>query len=499
MAKYGMKASGYFIGLVFIFLQATGMAQGTTQERLKQMRSTVVEKQDGKDYYIHTIERGQTLYMISKAYGVEVNDLIRENPWVKEGIRADQKLRVPVPGQKPAPAAKSSREKTTVKKDPEKKTTSAAPVDTLAVQELPCGIDSASKKSVYRVALMLPLYLDGVDDIPADKPDPALLDQVKSFRFLPYYEGFLLALDSLKKTGLNVRLYIYDSDKDTARTRQILKKPELKTMDLIIGLLYHANFKMVATFARKNKINLVNPISERIELVTGNPYVFKVQPPVRGQVSVLADYLARSCRDNQIVIVRNAQFKDKEAPERLAKECRERQVSADVVEGRQAALLKFSKEKPNVVIAFSDDPAYALDFMRDMYRMRNEYNLTLIGLPKWGDLEGMETEYLVSLKTHLMAPTFIDRENAGILRFIQQYRARFKADPEALAHQGYDQALFFLTALTRYGTHFGRCLEDMKPGDVNNHFSFTHSQGNGYENRHWDIYKYEDYRLIPVN
>ncbi len=67
-------------------------------EQLKQMRSTVIQNIDGKEYYIHTIKRGQTLYMISKVYGVEVNDLIRENPEVKEG-QSDE-IRVPRPGQK---------------------------------------------------------------------------------------------------------------------------------------------------------------------------------------------------------------------------------------------------------------------------------------------------------------------------------------------------------------------------------------------------------------
>ncbi|HNY03787.1 MAG TPA: LysM peptidoglycan-binding domain-containing protein, partial [Bacteroidales bacterium] len=397
-----MKAKGFIVGLAFLVVQITVLAQGTsTQDRLKQMRSTVIEKQDGKEYYIHTIQRGQTLYMISKAYGVDVNEIIRENPLVKDGIKADEKLRIPVPGQKPVVKPAAAKEKAAEKRPPEKVQKETPPADTL-VPELPCGVDSSSKKTVYRVALMLPLYLDGVDQINTDNPDPSLLEKVKSFQFLPYYEGFLLAMDSLAKTGLKVKLYMYDADKDTAKTRQLLKKPEMKSMDLIFGLLYQANFKMVASYARKNKINLVNPISEKSELVTGNPYVYKVQPPLKSQATELADYLARACNDGPVLIVRNGQFKDKEAPERLQKECKERKLPSSIVEGRQEALLKLSKGKPNYVVAFSDDPAYALDFMRDLYRMRNEYNLTMFGLPKWSDMDELESEYLVALKTHMM-------------------------------------------------------------------------------------------------
>ena len=79
---------GFVLFLFLILLHHSGAVAQTTPDLLKQMRSTVTEKVDGKEYYIHTVKRGQTLYMISKAYGVDVNDLIRENPQVKEGIRA---------------------------------------------------------------------------------------------------------------------------------------------------------------------------------------------------------------------------------------------------------------------------------------------------------------------------------------------------------------------------------------------------------------------------
>ena len=95
--------------VVFIMFGGSGAEAQTSQELLKQMRSKVYEKVGGKEYYIHNVKRGQTLYMISKAYGVEVNDLIRENPQVREGLKADEKLRIPVVGPKPADAMEANQ------------------------------------------------------------------------------------------------------------------------------------------------------------------------------------------------------------------------------------------------------------------------------------------------------------------------------------------------------------------------------------------------------
>jgi len=491
--------------LLFVFLLFCYPGNGRSQsyqEQLKQIKSTVVEKIDGREYYIHTIRRGQTLYMISKAYGVDVNELIRENPGVKDGIKADEKLRIPVPGQKTSLPSKGSggKDKTaTTAETQSKPVENVTKPDTLPVVELPCGQDTTTKKAIYQVALMLPLFLSGVDQIDAVNPDPKIFETCKSFQFLPFYEGFIMALDSLNRQGAKIKLFVYDVDKDTARTRQILRNPEMKSMDLIFGLLYAQNFKIVSAFARKNKINLVNPISEKSEVVAGNPYVFKVQPSKKDQFEHLATYLAANAGKGQVIIIRNGQYGDRDAADQLKKACLDHQVKAVIVEGQEAAIVRFSREKPNYIVAFSEKQEYVLDLLRGMYKIRNEYDLTLIGLPLWSEMDGLENEYLVALKTHMLARNFIDYESEPVIQFVRIYQDRYKTDPELLAFQGFDQAFYFLKALQKYGTNIGRCLSDHQINSLETRFDFSQTKGNGFENHTWLIYRYENYKLIKVN
>ena len=496
----------YFpVFILFLFLGSLSqneLAAQSTQEQLKQMRSTVIEKIDGRDFYIHTIRRGQTLYMISKAYGVEVNDLIRENPGVKEGIKADQKLRVPFPGQKSVVTPKATTGKEKVTDEKEKAAGSKEIIvkaDTVIVPELPCGQDTTTKKPVYKIALMLPLYLAGVDQIDASNPDPKIFETSKSFQFLPFYEGFRIALDSLEKLGVKVKLYVYDVDKDTIKTRQLLKKPEMKSMDLIFGLLYQSNFQIVAAFAKKNKINLVNPISERSELIAANPFVFKVQPPKKEQIEQLAAYMAANFNDGQVLILRNGQYSDHDAPDRLKKACQDRNMKVQIVEGQEAAIGRYSKDKPNYLVVFSDNQEYTLDLLRSVYKLRNEYNLTIIGLPNWPDMDGLENEYLVALKVHMMARSFIDYDNPAVKKFVREYQEIYKTDPELLAFQGYDQAFCFISAINTYGTNIGRCIGELKINSLVTRFEFIHTKDNGFENRHWMMYRYENYKMVTIN
>jgi LysM repeat protein len=50
----------------------------------------------GVPYYIHIIKKGETAYSISKAYGITVEELTRENPPAIYGIKVGQALRIPV-------------------------------------------------------------------------------------------------------------------------------------------------------------------------------------------------------------------------------------------------------------------------------------------------------------------------------------------------------------------------------------------------------------------
>ncbi len=60
----------------------------------------------GKPYYIHIVKKGETLYSISRAYEITIQDLTGENPSAVNGVKVDQALRIPVVESKPRPEKK---------------------------------------------------------------------------------------------------------------------------------------------------------------------------------------------------------------------------------------------------------------------------------------------------------------------------------------------------------------------------------------------------------
>lgn len=90
-------------------------------------------------------------------------------------------------------------------------------------------------------------------------------------RMVEYYEGFLMAVDSLKRTGTSIDLYVYDCGKDVSTLNSILAKNEMKSMNVIFGPMHQQQIKPLSTFAKKNDIRLVIPFSSKGEEVFNNP------------------------------------------------------------------------------------------------------------------------------------------------------------------------------------------------------------------------------------
>ncbi|MBD80826.1 MAG: hypothetical protein CL840_18060 [Crocinitomicaceae bacterium] len=72
----------------FVFCITTVYAQ--------QFNAKQVQLIEGKTYYLHKVEKGNTLYSLSKMYSIKTKDLIKENPQLEEGLKIGQVIRIPI-------------------------------------------------------------------------------------------------------------------------------------------------------------------------------------------------------------------------------------------------------------------------------------------------------------------------------------------------------------------------------------------------------------------
>ncbi len=72
------------------------LAWFTNVEAQEVQISTKKEFIGNTEYYLHTVNPGQTIYGISKAYTVSMDDILKTNPELKKGLRAGDVIKIPV-------------------------------------------------------------------------------------------------------------------------------------------------------------------------------------------------------------------------------------------------------------------------------------------------------------------------------------------------------------------------------------------------------------------
>ena len=61
-----------------------------------QPENATTEVVNGKKYYVHIVQDGNTLYGIHNLYNVSVEEIIKQNPGTEKGVVEGQKLLIPV-------------------------------------------------------------------------------------------------------------------------------------------------------------------------------------------------------------------------------------------------------------------------------------------------------------------------------------------------------------------------------------------------------------------
>ena len=104
-----------------------------------------------------------------------------------------------------------------------------------------------------------------------------------------------MALDSMKKAGLNVNLYVYDLDDSEQKFNKIINNPVLEKMHLIIGPFEEIYLDELSAFSYEHQIPIVSCfLSGEIHLKEINPYFFNPITSVKLQIKSLADYFAKT-------------------------------------------------------------------------------------------------------------------------------------------------------------------------------------------------------------
>lgn len=411
--------------------QATDI-QGPVQSRCKEM---------------HKVKRRETIFSVSREYGISEQELINANPELKEGMKRGQLLCIPYPAAKTV--------------SPQDNKTLIPPTDRelfLANKEKP------EKISTVKAAILLPFLQDK--------------------RMIEYYEGFLIAVDSLKRTGTSIDLYAYNCGEDRASLNAILSKEEMKDMHIIFGPSQTQHVKTLADFAKRHDIRMVIPFSSKEDEVFNNPSIYQINTPQSYLYSEVYEHFTRQFPDaNVILLEATATEKDKtDFIKGLKLELGNKGIPVNTLPESATAeslktVLRFDKE--NIFIPTSGSEVTLIKIIPQLTMLVKEnptVNLHLFGYPEWQTYTKNHLDSFFELDTYFYSSFYTNNMLPAAINFTNAYHKWYSKDMVVNYPQygmlGFDTGFFFLKGLSKYGSELEKNLPKMNLTPIQTGFKF---------------------------
>ncbi|WP_293717143.1 LysM peptidoglycan-binding domain-containing protein [uncultured Parabacteroides sp.] len=427
----------------------------------------------------YTIEKKETMYRICRKFNVSSAELIKRNPKLKDGVKAGMVIKIPV--------------------ETKDVVTETAPVmherDVNALLTAPREI---KRVNMIKVALLLPFMTN-------EKTPSA-----NTLRFIEYYEGMLLAVDSLRNSGGSIELSVFDTGNGTKKLKEVLKDDALKEANLIIGAVYNDQIGPVAEFAEKNNIKYVIPFTSKNDDVLSNANIFQVNTPHSYLYAKASQAGCDLFANDNVILLKvpgteektdfikafKAEMKQRNIP------WRELTYSAETFPTDMEALL--SKEKRSVIVPTSGT-LEALNKFKSPLRMlsetKPEYNITMFGYPEWQTYTRECLDDFFALNTYIYSNFYADNLAPEVSDFYSKYKTWYS---KSLINYfpkygilGFDTGMFFFDAIRKYGSNFENNLGKIRYKGIQTCFDFERvNNWGGFINTNIFIVHYQnDYNV----
>ena len=440
---------------------------------------------------MHKVKRKETIYSISREYGITEEELIAANPELKtEKLKRGKFLFIPYKKEELEKRVQAEVEK--------------------VIAQAPTNEELFSQNTVakenYRTikaAVFLPFMAQS-----ADQKD----DQT---RMVEYYEGFLMAVDSLKRQGVSIDLHTYDTKGQSATIKNLLRKDEMKKMDIIFGPSHTRNIDVLADFANKHDIRLVVPFAPKVDQVFNNPQVYQVNTPQSYLYSEVYEHFIRKFSDRHIIFLNpgNVEEEKIEFINGLKNELKDNGIQyreltlGEEVDPNQV-IVKMDTLANNIFIPTSGKNMALVKLLPRITQVLHEhphFQMQLFGYPEWQTYTQDHLASFYELDTYFYSSFYTNNLFNEAVQFTNAYRRWYSKDMANTFPKygmlGFDTGYFFLKGLAQEGNKLEENLDRVQVTPIQTGFKFERvNNWGGFINRKvFFVHFSKDYELIKLN
>ena len=423
----------------------------------------------------HKVAKGETLYSLSKLYGVSIEELCKANPGVENGLKTGLLLVIPLthsesvqpndvvhsePISEPAP-------------EPASEPTPAHATETTQTNSEQVGLKTAFDQLLHDLQYRNNQPFRTL--APGSRAEVALLlpfgSEVKpSQNYLDFYRGFLIGLDSVRMSGHSVNLRLFNTAHSYERVASIIQSGELHQVDLVVGPIYEDELLPVASALQERGTPIVSPLANLTQ--TSAKSVFQMSSSPTAKYDKVRDLFNGSKR----VVIISAESVDKEfdAEVRAMLQGGVKVVEHKYIYEHQSVIEKRAEERaangthspsdmtpllrgkePSVIVITAknevdvDRILAALASAKASLSDRSQRSVPYIvfGNNRWNRYRAIDKTLFFKNNVMMLSTYYAGRADEKIRTFDKRFVEEYGSLPSPYAYRGYDAAVVFVSAL----------------------------------------------------
>lgn len=403
----------------------------------------------------YAVQQGETLFSISRKFGISVDEITKKNPAVSTGLTVGMELLLP-----------------------EKKEISST-IQSDAADGLKKKLnllETANKTKQRNLVLLMPFNINRIEkDSAKTKTEYLKTDKFLNIT-LDFYAGALKAIDSAKVLGLPINAKVYDAEtsKYSSNVATIIKNNNFSNVDVVIGPFTNSHVETAGQLLDRNTA-IISPLTN--ETGKGGSNVFYAMPNETIQKQQLLSYL--KSKSDAIFAIHSA-----------AKTSLSSYFASNYPEVKSSSFndkglfdytvfkTTLQKGKKNFVILDSDKIMQVISVVNNLLKLKKEFDIQLVVVERNDalDFEEIPSKNLAALQ--MLYPSAI-RENESIeaSNFAKAYRKDNKVQPNQYATRGFDVTF---DAILRMCQEEGFIKSAESQGSEQIESQFNYSNNNNY-------------------
>lgn len=305
-----------------------------------------------------------------------------------------------------------------------------------------------------------------------------------------YYQGMLIACDTLRKAGYNIEITVFDTERDSLKFLKILSKEEVQNAHFIIGPVVKEGQLMMQNYNNKKNAYQLSPLFTFTKTKINNPKSISAYPDLSFYADYVYSHLTNLIGTGNLIVLTGKDAADKALANRFKELSKQgagiKVKTLEIAKNNELDKL-FSVDKPNTVLFACDDESQINAVLNRLTDTTVDYKISTYGLRKMLDFKSIDLTLWENCNIHIVTPFYIDYSKELAKKFIETYRIYYETEPSEYAIVGYDQFFYSMYAYKQTNGNLKKAQKMAALSLMSNQFLFkekTDTQGlqNGYLN-----------------